>query len=250
GQLSISLHERYAPGSSQEITSNVFTTQLSDANEWYKINIRRGEIRDGLFSEPVATYFLDINEKGHLKNTDKKVGNEIRVKTVTSLWTPDCDPRQYDKQPEPTKATQVPPEITKPTHLSTQPPIQPPTQAPGQSSLPSLQPQVNTPSTFTGDAQTIVIAAVTLLLILVAIIVTVILVLRHRRRSRDQALTQPTDHQNRLSRHVSENSLYGSYDNQGIGENQVPQDTSATNSANQRRGSAHESENSLYGAIN
>ncbi|CAL4125024.1 unnamed protein product, partial [Meganyctiphanes norvegica] len=230
GQLAISLHESFG-SSSNQITSNLFTTRLNDDNEWHKIKISKGDHSDGKHG-PMATYFLHVDDLNPVQNTNITVGNEIRVNYETSLWTSECDPREY---------TQLEP--PGPTTLS---------QSPTQQPSPSLQPQlrVTAATTVTGNTTTMIIAAVSLLLILVAILVIVILVLKHRRRNRDQAMTQPTDHQNRLSRHVSENSLYGSYDNQGKGENQVQQDTSATNSANQRRGSAHDSENSLYGGIN
>ncbi|CAL4221102.1 unnamed protein product [Meganyctiphanes norvegica] len=100
--------------------------------------------------------------------------------------------------------------------------------------------------------QLVIIAAVAVMLALVVITFIVILVRRHKKRKSDQDLTESTDHEARLSRHVSENSLYASHDNHSIDENQVPQVTtaSATTSANHRRGSVHDSENSLYMGFN
>ncbi|CAL4061543.1 unnamed protein product, partial [Meganyctiphanes norvegica] len=260
------LHERYGAGSSSERTTRLFATHMYNANEWRKIKIRRGSAVTRWGSSTTYHYLLEINKQSPLQTQeDLESGNEIRVKTaVKSLWTSECDPREYTP-PQTTKATQPPSEPTTPpqTTKATQPPPEPTSST--QPPSPSLQPRVTattitvdtstqSPSTtITVDTKTMIIAAVSLVLILLAILMTVILVLRHRRRKRvqaDQALTQFSDPQNRISRHVSENSLYGSYNNQGTGENQVPQDTSATNSANQRRGSAHDSENSLYGGIN
>ncbi|CAL4061549.1 unnamed protein product, partial [Meganyctiphanes norvegica] len=97
-----------------------------------------------------------------------------------------------------------------------------------------------------------IIVAVAMCLTLVVIVFIVILVRRHRNKNSDPYVTKATDHQARLSRHVSENSLYASHDNHGITDNQVPQvtTTSATHSANQRKGSTHDSENSLYMGFN
>ncbi|CAL4127834.1 unnamed protein product [Meganyctiphanes norvegica] len=244
GQLAISLHERHQSQSSSQRTDNLFTIPLSDSNVWRKIKIRRGEVRHFLSAK--ASYFLEVNNQDHVpvRSSEIEIGNEIRVKTVKSLWTSECDPRDYTP-PQTTKATQHTPEPTTPTQAPTQSPTQAPTQPPSA----SLQPQ-QAAFTITGDTKIVIIAAVSLALILMAILMIVILVLRHRRRNRDQALTQTTDQQFRLSRHVSENSLYASYDNEDTGENQVPQDTNTSNGVNQRRGSAHDSENSLYGGIN
>ncbi|CAL4061541.1 unnamed protein product, partial [Meganyctiphanes norvegica] len=226
GNLSISLHESYG-SSSNQITSNLFTTRLSDDNEWHKILIRRGDIGDGPHGESKATYFLEVDDHLHpVQHTDISVGNQIRVNTVASLWTSECDLRQYTT-PQPTNKHLLTPKPTTPTlpliqsrshrqYTAPQPtnkPLSAPN--PATTTLPSIQSQsqVTTKSTVTGgETQPVIIAAVSLVLILVAILVTVIMVLRHRRRKRDQALTQPTDCQNR----------YGSYDNQGTGENQVP----------------------------
>ncbi|CAL4125023.1 unnamed protein product [Meganyctiphanes norvegica] len=203
----------------------------------------RGEATGGgLMSSTKHIYYLEINDQRHnIHSGAFEPGNEIRVKTVNSLWTPDCDPREHEPPPYPATVIESP----------TQPPTktQPPTQPPSLSQPPATE--LNTSANDTKSAnfpawQVPTIAAVSLVLILVIILVIVILVRRRKRREPGVALTQLTDQQPRLSRHVSENSLYGSYDHRGTGENQVPQDTSA----NPRRGSAHDSENSLYGGIN
>ncbi|CAL4126630.1 unnamed protein product, partial [Meganyctiphanes norvegica] len=199
GQLSISLHESYGTGSSIERTGRLFSTHMLDANEWRKIKIRRGSALTHWGSWTTYHYLLEVNKQSHLQTQeDLESGNEIRVKTaVKSLWTSECDPRDYTP-PQTTKATQPSPEPPQPpqTTKATQPP--PDSTTPTQPLSSSLQPRV-TASTITVDTKTIIIAVVLLVLIQVAILVTVILVLRHRRSNRDQALTQPSENQNRPS---------------------------------------------------
>ncbi|CAL4125022.1 unnamed protein product [Meganyctiphanes norvegica] len=269
GKLVISLHKRDNPSTSTKITSNLFTTTSTKyANKWYKIKISKGgdKIESGLlgFGPTKYYYYLKVNDQKAVQSGAFEPGNEIRVKTVASLWTSECDPRQYEPIPPTTTAS------PSPSHpvVATQSPTQP-TKA---TETPSPIPQPPRPDTATNTSDTksannsvwqvAIIVSVSLALFLVIVIAIVILVRRHKRRTLDPALIKTTEHQNRLSRHVSENSLYGCYDNQGAGENQVPHDSSATNnatnsattsaynSANQRRGSAHDSENSLYGGIN
>ncbi|CAL4125020.1 unnamed protein product [Meganyctiphanes norvegica] len=260
GQLSISLYKRYENGSSIKRFNTLFDVTMDKAKTWYFIRIQRGDARttSGL---PRYKYSLDV--KGQIRersDSDYEAGNEIRVKSANSLWTYECDPRNYTVPPQPSTPNLTIPQSNTSTEqtsqptTSTQPTPQPTTSSqPTPSGTVQSQPHLTTTNTGIGakKASNIpVITAVSSVLILVVILVIVILVIRHRRRNRDAALTKPTDHQNRVSRHVSENSLYESYDIQGTGENQVPQDNSATNSANQRRGSAHDSENSLYGNFN
>ncbi|CAL4081776.1 unnamed protein product, partial [Meganyctiphanes norvegica] len=95
-----------------------------------------------------------------------------------------------------------------------------------------------------------IIAAVTFVFTLMVIILAVILVIRCKRRNHNPVVIQPTDHLPRLSRHVSENSLYESYDNHHTDSTNTRTTTNVTNSTNQRRGSAHDSENSLYMRFN
>ncbi|CAL4061547.1 unnamed protein product [Meganyctiphanes norvegica] len=215
--LSISLYKRYSKSSWSEIKSNLFKVTIKDTSVWNKIKI---------WPSGNFTYNLEVNDKHSVtvSFSGLQLGNEIRVKGVSSLWSFPCDPRQ----PSPAATNHLP------------------------------------------VWQLGIIAAAVLVLIMVVIIMIATLVLRHKKRTRDPAMIQSTDHQPRLSRHVSENSLYESYDNSGTGENQVPHvviksgtssatnnsnsatdnSNSATNNSNQRRGSAHDSENSLYIGLN
>ncbi|CAL4248584.1 unnamed protein product, partial [Meganyctiphanes norvegica] len=249
-QLSISLHKIREEGRTTEITCNLFTIPVLDANKWYKINVSRSEAT-GAHPKFLYSYFLEINNQRIQTNNQIVVRrkltnpNQIRVETITtSFWSYDCDPRQHQ--------------------TSSQPAPEPDPQG----SRPSLLPTWMLPT----------IAAASLLLVLVIIII-VILVVRHKKRNSDPALAQSSENKSRLSRHVSENSLYESYDNRSTGENKVPrvtmpadgtrQDVTFTNqsygevdpqgnsattspatTANQRRGSEHDSENSLYGGFN
>ncbi|CAL4093357.1 unnamed protein product, partial [Meganyctiphanes norvegica] len=288
-KMHISLHRRDKPNESKQIDAYFFTTTLNDANKWYKINITKNN------KNTVTTkYNLDVNGKHFgISDKDEEVGDEIRVEILASSWQFTCDPQQAPEQgiayvpaPEPdptfTERPNQPVQSTNSKSTTTRHPnkersnmgastIFPPPSKDGEGVW-------NNITAYVTELQMGIIAAVILLVLILAI---VILVIRCKRKNRDPALVQTTYNQASLSRHVSENSLYASYDNQGTGDNQVPwaaagpdavvtvrnvaflnqiyedvdsQGTSATNSAyssaNQRRGSAHDSENSLYAAVN
>ncbi|CAL4125021.1 unnamed protein product [Meganyctiphanes norvegica] len=90
---------------------------MEKANVWYMIRIRRGDARRRRSARTNFTqtetafviyykYYLDVN--GHALNTSisaYEAGNEIRLKTVRSLWTSECDPRYNNTQPQPTNST-------------------------------------------------------------------------------------------------------------------------------------------------
>ncbi|CAL4061545.1 unnamed protein product [Meganyctiphanes norvegica] len=222
GDLSISLDIVGAQSTHREIAKDIFDIEV-DANRWYKIKIIRDKAptkySDMQFE--FQTYYLKVNGEQVAKCPNQtEVGNQIRMQTVAALWSFDCDPRQYQPTPQPTFGL-------------------------------AMREENNTTNSM--PTWLLVIVAVATLLI---ILVTLLLVLRYRRRNRDPALIQSTDHKSRLSRHVSENSRYASYDNHGTEEDQVPSivgphtGTDDINTANQKRGSDHDSENSLYIGVN
>ncbi|CAL4124168.1 unnamed protein product, partial [Meganyctiphanes norvegica] len=161
----------------------------------------------------------------------------IRVETVTSMYSFNCDPRQHHTQSEPEPEPEQEPEqepesanrpVPKPVlkslpRPSLQPALQP---APRPTNLPPSQPYVP-PSSNTGGNMTFSLSSEEdkgnlgntsfhirgwmLSIVAAIILVLTLLVIQIRRqfknRNRDPALIQPKDDESRLSQEVNENSV-------------------------------------------
>ncbi|CAL4188133.1 unnamed protein product [Meganyctiphanes norvegica] len=146
---SITDDSEYSQRSSTQLSGNLFTIHMNAANRWNKITIRRDNATHHFFQSNIFYYFLEVNDQIPIRSWSVfKSGNEIRVKTVKSLWSFECDPRQY-----------LPPSSDALLH------------PPGGIHIPVWQ--------------LVIIAAVTVALAMVVIILTVILVLRHKQRNPD-----------------------------------------------------------------
>ncbi|CAL4093359.1 unnamed protein product [Meganyctiphanes norvegica] len=92
---------------------------MGNINEWHKIKIRRNKATQ---SNNTFYYSLEIDTDIQDNSTTLKLENhdqvQIRVKTVTALWSFDCDPRVYQNSSqvelvsEPAQAHELAPEPT------------------------------------------------------------------------------------------------------------------------------------------
>ncbi|CAL4202676.1 unnamed protein product [Meganyctiphanes norvegica] len=231
GVISISLYNKHSNNSHVEVSNNVFHVPMNSyVNSWNKISVKRGKVVSTNLYGSVHNYFIKLNKQNRRQiqvniPNDIDVVNEIRVETVSSLWSFTCDPRQYQLLTQQIHHI-TPVEATSGTTYGYLCPID------GKEIIENKTAHIperisqETSNPDPGDDipvwQLVMIGAGTLVLALVVIIVTVILILRRKRRNSQLAHNQPTDQQFSLSRHVSENSLYASYDNHTTGENQMP----------------------------
>ncbi|CAL4093350.1 unnamed protein product [Meganyctiphanes norvegica] len=191
GQLSISLRDR-----NDSRSYDVFTVTMKDADTWYKVKVRRNDTRDQ-FDTHLYYYYLDINDPNYkLSYSYYEARKEIQVKTVSSLWTSECDP-QYPQSPTEHLLPPLPP---KRPLSSTQPSTQPPIQSTHLlSAATTVKHKISIPETNSASGrmnnqlsgwQYIVIASIAM--ICVTILIAVILVLKHKRMNPDPLKIQLT----------------------------------------------------------